>query len=252
MPPLTEPLPQAPVPGIAILVDYDGTIATTDVSDELVRATSSEEHWLRLETAYKRGVIGSRALLEAEAQLLPSDPAMLPSLVHTPKHDRTFAPFARYAADLGIPLEIVSDGLGFFVSPAMASHGLARIPVFSAAVEFSHATPEIRFPFANPTCDVCGTCKRERVLHHQSAGRHVVFIGDGHSDRYAAWYADTVFAKGDLPAICEGLGRSYQPWEDFGDVQSWLAEALRHGRFQPPTPRPFICGTEATTDVEGT
>jgi 2-hydroxy-3-keto-5-methylthiopentenyl-1-phosphate phosphatase len=246
MPAPPSPLPQHPSLGVAILVDYDGTIATSDVSDELIHATSSDERWRRLETLYKQGLIGSRALLEEEVRLLPGDPAMLPSLVHSPEHDQTFAPFARFAADSGIPLEIVSDGLGFFVPPAMARHGLAQIPVFSATVGFGPATPEIRFPYGNPTCDVCGTCKRDRVLHHQAAGRHVVFIGDGHSDRYAAWYADTVFAKGDLPAICMDLGRPYQPWEHFGDVQGWLTEALRRGRIDPPMPRRFICGAEST------
>jgi 2-hydroxy-3-keto-5-methylthiopentenyl-1-phosphate phosphatase len=78
-----------------------------------------------------------------------------------------------------------------------------------------------------------------------------VFIGDGHSDRYAAWYADTVFAKGDLPAICEDLGRTYQPWEHFRDVQLWLADALQHGRIEPPKRRRFVCGTESVVDVVG-
>src|SRR6476660_1218053 len=53
--------------GLAVLVDYDGTIATIDVTDELVRVAASERAWLALEIAYREGSIGSRQLLEAEA-----------------------------------------------------------------------------------------------------------------------------------------------------------------------------------------
>src|SRR5690606_7256730 len=96
--------------------------------------------------------------------------------------------------------------------------GLPEVPVFAAAVEFAASGPVITFPNGHPVCKVCGTCKRERILRHQEAGRHVVFIGDGYSDRYAALHADTVFAKGHLADICDGLGRTYQKWNSFDDV----------------------------------
>ena len=104
----------------ALACDYDGTIATNDVSDELVRAASSAQDWLALELAYREGAIGSRALLEVETRLLPRDPADLPDVLRHQPHDPAFAPFVDFARAHDMVIEVVSDGLGFFVGPAIA------------------------------------------------------------------------------------------------------------------------------------
>jgi HAD superfamily phosphoserine phosphatase-like hydrolase len=230
---------------VAILIDYDGTIATIDVTDELVRAASSEREWLALEVAYREGAIGSRALLEAEARLLPSDPADLPDMLRDHAHDPSFGSFVRYARAQGIAIEVVSDGLGFFVGPGIASLDVGEIPIYSATLAFKESGPEISFPHGNPRCLLCGTCKRARVLLHQAAGRHVVFVGDGYSDQYAVAYADTVFAKGDLVGICRDRQVAFTPWTTFDDVHSWLISRLADGGLPAPRARPFICGPEA-------
>jgi hypothetical protein len=105
------------------------------------------------------------------------------------------------------------------------------------------------FPNGNPDCLVCGTCKRQRVLAHQAAGRIVVFIGDGESDRYAAAYSDVIFAKRDLIALCRSEGWAFQPWHDFEGLKAWLDETVAAWRSDPATLprnrlRPFICGPE--------
>jgi 2-hydroxy-3-keto-5-methylthiopentenyl-1-phosphate phosphatase len=233
---------------VAVLIDYDGTIATIDVTDELVRAASSEREWLALEASYRDGVIGSRALLEAEAGLLPTDPADLPDLLRDHSLDPGFGSFVRYARARGIVIEVVSDGLGFFVGPGIASLGVGEIPIFSATLAFKESGPQISFPHGNPRCLLCGTCKRARVLHHQAAGRHVVFVGDGYSDQYAVAYADTVFAKGDLVGICRDRQVAFQPWTTFDDVHTWLNSKLADGGLPGPIARPFICGPEAQGD----
>jgi 2-hydroxy-3-keto-5-methylthiopentenyl-1-phosphate phosphatase len=228
----------------AVLVDYDGTIATNDVTDDLIRAASSEKEWLALEQAYREGAIGSRALLEAETRLLPRDRADLPDILSQQPHDPTFASFVASAKTMGAIVEIVSDGLGFFVEPAIAALDVGAIEIYSANVEFASSGPTIRFPHGNPECLRCGTCKRSRVLTHQAAGRHVVFVGDGYSDQYAVAYADTVFAKGDLVGICRDRQIAFRPWSTFDDVESWLS-GLGPDGLPGPTARPFVCGPEA-------
>ncbi|GAA0427596.1 hypothetical protein Acor_37830 [Acrocarpospora corrugata] len=236
--------PTSEAPEIAILVDYDGTIATVDVTDELVRTSASERQWLDLELAYRRGDIGSRALLRAETRLLPGTAADLPDLARDQPHDPTFVPFVEYARAHGMTVEVVSDGLGFFVAPALATLGLGGLPVYSAALGYTPTGPEITFPNGHPACQVCGTCKRQRVLLHQAAGRHVVFIGDGYSDQYAAAHADTVFAKAELATICERRGLPFQRWRTFDDVHAWLTQAQARGALSGPVARPYVCGPE--------
>ena len=97
---------------------------------------------------------------------------------------------------------------------------------------------------------MCGTCKRQRVLDHQAAGRAVVFIGDGESDRYAAGYADVIFAKRALVPICLANGWPYERWTEFAEIHAWLNERLDAwrrdpaGAFPAPAAHPFFCGPE--------
>jgi hypothetical protein len=96
----------------------------------------------------------------------------------------------------------------------------------------------------NPRCRVCGTCKRARILAHQSVGRFVVFVGDGFSDLYAAAHADLVFAKDHLAALCVDRGWPFRDWRTFADIQRALA-ALITSPDAAPSQRPFVCGPEA-------
>src|SRR6185369_6244324 len=131
------------------------------------------------------------------------------------------------AAAASIPVEIVSDGFGFFIGPAMERLGIADfVTIVSAQTTFDGGRPRIDFPNGHPTCFVCGTCKRNRVLAHQAAGRAVLFIGDGESDRYAAGYSDFVFAKRSLVAICEGNGWPFARWDQFSEIERWLRHRL--------------------------
>jgi len=236
-------------PPLAILVDYDGTIALTDVSDTLMAEFVTDE-WEARAAEYDAGLRGSRRLMEWEVGLIATDPAELRAIAAAQPHDPTFAPFARHARAAGVVLEVVSDGFGFFIAPALASLGVEDLPVVTAETTFDGRRASIAFPNGHPACFVCGTCKRTRVLAHQAAGRAVVFVGDGESDRYAAGYSDLIFAKRALVKICLANDWPFHRWTEFAEIDAWLGKALdgwRAGRPLAPTagPRPFFCGPEA-------
>lgn len=256
--PMASPPAQVPIepladgaPPLAILVDYDGTIALTDVGDTLMAELKNEE-WEAATVRYDAGLIGSRRLAEWEVGLWHPDPEALSTLAAEQPHDPDFATLARRAQAAGIPVEVVSDGFGFFIGPALERLGVGDVPVVTALTKFSaDGRPSISFPNGHPTCFVCGTCKRNRVLGHQAAGRAVVFIGDGASDRYAAGYSDAVFAKEGLERLCLEYGWPFRRWTRFAEIDHWLAgvlDAWRADRQTPdmprPTARPFFCGPE--------
>jgi 2-hydroxy-3-keto-5-methylthiopentenyl-1-phosphate phosphatase len=243
------PLLEPGAPPLAILVDYDGTIALTDVSDTVMAAYVAGG-WEAEAAAYDAGRIGSQRLMELEMAMVDEDPADLLATAAAQPHDATFVPFVRRAQAAGIPIEVVSDGFGFFIRPALEALGVGELPIVTARTTFSGRRASIAFPNDNPRCHVCGTCKRDRVLAHQAAGRAVVFIGDGESDRYAAGYSDIVFAKRSLVRICVEAGWPFQRWTEFSEIDAWLAETLARWRAHPatlpgPAARPFFCGPEA-------
>ena len=263
MPPIPGPKPvqaadgpaPAPIPPLragriplAILVDYDGTIAQTDVADKILYKFIGEGYAVH-DAAYDSGLVGSRRLFESQVKLLPGAPDEVVALAEAQPHDPTFAPFVRRALEFEIPVEVVSDGFGFYIGPALIRMGVPEIPVVSAMTTFDGRRASMTFPNGHPDCLVCGTCKRQRVLAHQAAGRTVVFIGDGESDRYAAAYSDIVFAKRQLIELCQSEGWPYTPWDDFAEIQAWLDATVTAWRTDPAAvplhePKPFICGPE--------
>ena len=238
-------------PPLAILVDYDGTISLTDVTD-LVMAEHAPGVWEEASAAYDAGLMGSRRLMAWEMNLVEADPEALLATAAAQPHDPGFAPFVRRAQAAGIPVEVVSDGFGFFIEPALERLGVGDVPVITARTTFEGRRASIAFPNGHPTCHVCGTCKRERVLAHRAAGRQVVFIGDGESDRYAAGYSDIIFAKRALVRICLEAGWPFRRWTEFSEIDAWLAATIDGWRADPSTiappsagpPRGYFCGPE--------
>lgn len=246
------PVPVPPLlpgqPPLAILVDYDGTIALTDVSDALLAGFVTGE-WEERVKEYDAGRIGSRALMAWEVGLIRAKPADILEKAAEQPHDPAFRPFVDAARSAGVPIEVVSDGFGFFIGPALVSLGLGDLPVVTAATTLAAGGATIDFPNGNPSCFVCGTCKRSRVLAHQAAGRAVAFVGDGPSDRYAAGYADQVFAKHALVQICLDAGWRFDRWTEFGEIHAWLDRALAAFAADPssmpgPRARQLFCGAE--------
>jgi 2-hydroxy-3-keto-5-methylthiopentenyl-1-phosphate phosphatase len=192
-----------------------------------------------------------------DMDVLPHDPHLLRRAASEMPQDEDFGPFVAAVRQTGAHVEVVSDGLGFYVRPNLAALGLGDLPVATNHNLLRDGGAGIRFPYGHPSCFVCGTCKRERVRLHQAAGRVVVFIGDGTSDRFAAAHADIVFAKESLARICEQAGWSYVPWHRFDDVLAAVESLFGDGRLprnpdelpdwrsrHAPAPRAFICGPE--------
>lgn len=206
---------------------------------------------------YAAGRMGSRELLIWDMDVLPADPDLLRQAATEMPQDAGFPGFVAAVRKRGAHVEIVSDGLAFYVRPNLAALGVPDLPIATNENRLGDGGAGMSFPFGHPTCFVCGTCKRERVRLHQAAGRVVVFVGDGTSDRFAAAHADMIFAKESLAEICEAESWPYVEWERFDDVLSDVERAFADGRL-PQTlddidtwrgtharpPRPFICGPE--------
>jgi 2-hydroxy-3-keto-5-methylthiopentenyl-1-phosphate phosphatase len=264
--PFALPAPAFPPEGgipVSILVDYDGTVSVLDIGDELLaRHGPPAEVLVEQDERYDAGLIGSRDLMRWDMDVLPDDAALLRAEAASMPQDETLVMLVECAQRHGAAVEIVSDGLGFYVESNLALLGLPDLPVATNENDVVGGGTGMRFPYGHPRCYVCGTCKRERVRAHQAADRIVVFVGEGTSDRYACAHAEVVFAKGNLAAWCRAEGRAFQEWHRLDEIARWLDESVRtarlprataevaawRGRFAPPQPRPFICGPEVWGD----
>jgi 2,3-diketo-5-methylthio-1-phosphopentane phosphatase len=246
---------------ISVLVDYDGTVSRQDVGTVLLAAHALVDRAVvaAKDADYDAGRSGSRDLMQWDMEVLPRDGALLRAFAAEIPQDETFVSFVAAVREAGAAMEIVSDGLGFYVASNLArlDPGIADLPIATNETDVDRSG-RMTFPYGHPACFVCGTCKRERVRAHEAGGRVVVFIGDGQSDRYAAHHADIVFAKDALLAWGRATGRDFLEWDRFAEIEAWFVEALADGRLPATTAglpawraahrplRPdFICGPEA-------
>ena len=173
----------------------------------------------------ERGEIGLRRALKAQAAMLhTSRKDMVAYAVAHCALDPSFADFVLWARQETVPLVVVSDGFAFHIEPMLVAAGLEDVEVIAGTMDFAGLQPRPGFPNAHPECVGCGTCKMEAVLDRRRRHGRVAFVGDGASDRYAALFADLVFAKGALTGICERDGIPFLPWETFDDVREGLLE----------------------------
>ena len=192
-----------------------------------------------------------------DMDVLPRDGEMLRREAAEISQDEAFPGFVAAVKSRGALVEVVSDGLGFYVASNLAAIGVTDVFVATNGNSVHNGREGMFFPFGHPSCFVCGTCKRERVRLHQVEGRVVVFIGDGTSDRFGAAHADLVFAKDALARICHDEGWPFIEWESFVDIRAEVERAFGDGRLPASTedlprwtathsraPRPFICGPE--------
>ena len=243
---------------VSVLLDFDGTISLDDTGDTLL-ARLFEDHELtrRMDELYMSGEKGSRELIAWDMEVLPRDADVLWREIDTLPVDETLVDLLRAIREAGAAAEVVSDGVGFHIEHMLANLGVTDLPVATNHSVVGDGGAGVTFPYGHPACLVCGTCKRERIRLHRAAGRAVVFVGDGPSDRYAAHHADVIFAKASLASWCEVENIPYEPWERLGDVGEWLEMALMDGRLPGsaeaypdwaadarPEAESFICGPE--------
>jgi 2-hydroxy-3-keto-5-methylthiopentenyl-1-phosphate phosphatase len=220
----------------AVLADFDGTVCPTDVGNA-VCARFAEGDWRALDDAAYEGRVSLRDAIGAQTRMLRASPdEMVGYVLERFAVDPTFPALVRRARDAGAQVTVVSDGLGFYVHPMLDAAGLGDVPVLANALEVTADGLRLAHPYAHPRCGGCGTCKAQAVLRAREDAGWTAFVGDGMTDRYAAWFADVVFAKGRLAGLCSIAGVRYRPWTDFGDVAGVLDEGA--------APRPSRSGSD--------
>jgi 2-hydroxy-3-keto-5-methylthiopentenyl-1-phosphate phosphatase len=198
-----------------LAIDFDGTIAETDVTDAVLTRFASRE-WLAVEELWLSGAIGSRECLTRQIALVNANMATVFSFIDRVKIDRDFARFVEFIDERKLPGAVISDGFAPFIRRILAGAGIDGMPVYANGLAEENGRLQATFPESAGKCSA-GTCKcalAERV----SGGRPVVLIGDSGSDFCLASKASFVFAKDKLAAYCRQQGIPHYVFADFGEV----------------------------------
>ena len=206
----------------AVLTDFDGTITRTDVAEDLLREFAPREWW-SIEEEHRARKIGTReAMIRQFALVHTGEAEMLRFVDANVRLDETFPPFVVACRERGIPVEIVSEGLDFYLHHLLRRWGI-DVPARTNRTTFEDEGVRIAYPYADPTCNLCGTCKLRRLFELRVAGYHVTYVGDGHSDLCPAIEADVVFAKKELADLCREEAIEFIPFDTFADVRREMA-----------------------------
>lgn len=199
--------------------DFDGTISTEDVTDSLLQRFG-RDGWQALEDAWERGDIGSRECMKGQIALLDMDRGALDAHLATLTIDPHFAEFVRVARSQGVPVQVVSDGIGYAIHQVLRRHGLGDLPVIAnRLVQAGPRSWQLQSPWASATCvRASGNCKCERLAEQKLRYDRVLYIGDGSSDFCVSGKADFVLAKHRLIDHCRSHGIAHAPFAGFDEA----------------------------------
>ncbi|MFQ5864080.1 MAG: MtnX-like HAD-IB family phosphatase [bacterium] len=210
-----------------VFCDFDGTVAKNDVGNLLFR-TFADGRCFDIVNLWKKGVISSKECLTEECRIARVTREELEHFADAQQVDPYFKEFVVYCQKNRIQVEILSDGLDFYIERILKNHGLVPMVNFRSNhlvfVNRNQIRPE--FPYYEKGCGKCGNCKGYHIREARTQGKHVIYVGDGLSDRCGAKEADLVFAKRDLLKFCQQNQIPHFEFKDFGEVFNQLKKIL--------------------------
>lgn len=212
---------------IAILCDFDGTVAREDVGNLLFKTFSNGGDARGVVEKWRRGEISSRECLEREAEMARARRCDLDEFIQDRRLDPYFKDFCDFAKKRGMEVVIVSDGLDYYIESMLVRNGLGGIDFFANRLKFDDDILRLEFPhFDLLNCQDCACCKTHHLYRYRDEGYYIIYVGDGLSDACPCATADLVFAKGQLREFCEKTGINYVEFANFRDVEREVLERL--------------------------
>lgn len=217
------------MPYVLILCDFDGTVTERDTNSYLAErfapnAFRAWEHKLATREGTLREVLAAQL-----GEMTAGEEAIVHAAVEAIPLRAGFGRFVQESRSRGDVLILLSAGFRQVIRPMLTSAGYDDLVLVANDVQFTADGGEVTWRDL-PVCDLCGeACKRSDVdrFRTEHAGRDVVYIGDGFSDRCGAESADRIFARATLAAYLDDLNVPYEHFDDFHSIADTLASAQR-------------------------
>ena len=211
-----------------IICDFDGTITRQDSTDLVLEALAAPE-WRTLQDDWVTGRLSGEDCMRRQVALIGGSDAELDAVLDAVELDSGFLAFVDWSEARGIPVQIVSDGVDYFVRRILERHGLQRLASVANRLAGQAGARRLEQPWRRTDCaNGSGVCKCAAALDGQEIGATSIFVGDGRSDFCIADRADVVFAKGALADRAKDRKQPFLPFDTFHDVRRTLQVLMGH------------------------
>lgn len=221
----------------SLFLDFDGTVASTDVGRSFF-TTFSDGRNIPLVKRWAKREISSVECLTGEAELISASRDELIEFSRQFDLDPGFGELYSLCRSEGVPVHIVSDGLDIYIKTILRKHGFDQVPVLANRAVFDNGHLSIEFPHLSSTCEHCANCKGAAIRKLVRDGDRSIFVGDGYSDLCAVSVADYLFAKADLADYLRKSGEEFLAYETLNDVSNRIREifheTLTARHMEPP------------------
>jgi 2,3-diketo-5-methylthio-1-phosphopentane phosphatase len=213
-----------PLSECAIFFDFDNTITTFDVIDDIVERFSINEKWHKIEKDWKSGKIGSKECLERQFNEVRIKKDAFIRYLSTIKIDEYFPKILSFLKRRKASVCIVSDSSSFIINNILKNNGIKGVRTYSNRLKFNKDKLALEFPHFNKRCPKCANCKKSHLRNNGIDDRIIIYIGDGLSDICAAGEADIVFAKASLLKHFQKQKRECIEFDTLAVVYNYLKE----------------------------
>ncbi len=207
----------------SLVIDFDGTITHADVGDEICERFA-DARWRELDRRWERKEI---ALPDAQREIWALVTAPAAAILGYAREIGAIRPGLDALLDAagGAELVLASGGFDFYIEAILGAR-LARFDaVFCNRGVVGAGGVAVSFPLrASHGCALCAVCKGRVCAERRRAGRRVIFVGDGTSDRCAIGQADELWAvRGSkLAAACAAAGAPAREFDGFDEIAAAL------------------------------
>ena len=210
---------------LALLCDFDGTIAKGDVGFRIY-THFGDERWEEINKRWRKGEISSKECLIGEYSFIDASEDEIKEFISDMEIDTGFLDLVETCRENDIPVAIVSDGFDFYIKTLLEKYDIYGVEIYCNNLVFNGRKVELSFPYYDQGCGKCGNCKVLHVNKLRDEKKTVIYVGDGLSDKFASRSADVIFAKDELMEYLESNGIEFNKFLCLGDVHKWLNEIL--------------------------
>jgi 2,3-diketo-5-methylthio-1-phosphopentane phosphatase len=206
---------RADIATTSLILDFDGTITHADVGDEICDRFA-DPRWRELDERWERKEI---ALPDAQREMWALVAAPAEAILAYAHEIGRIRPGldALLDAAAGFELVLASGGFDFYIEAILGARLGRFAAVYCNRGVLGGGGVQVSFPLrASLGCELCAVCKGRICAERRRAGRRVIFVGDGTSDRCAIGQADELWAVrgGKLARAAAGRAREFDGFDE--------------------------------------